>query len=179
MAQDIRVLVPRVRRALSADEATVSDDEVKDLVADAIADVILYTGSAFGRTLNVTEVDPDTNAPSEYEVDPDLALPEQSVIATQAALNYFFHTFSDVLVSEKISDEAQTWEYQRSANLYTQRFKLLIDERDRALEAVGGGAQMSAYVSFLAVRDPYTAALIEPWVAGLPGGGQEDYRFGP
>ena len=77
---DIRVMVPRVRRALEGAGAppVLTDDAIKDLTADAIAEVILYTGGVFGHELVVTARDDATNAPTEYATDPELTLSEQS-----------------------------------------------------------------------------------------------------
>jgi hypothetical protein len=62
-ARDVRTLIPRVRRALDgpaatsplADASTLTDDEVTAVIADAIADILLYTGGStvFGHTLEV------------------------------------------------------------------------------------------------------------------------------
>lgn len=177
---DIRVMVPRVRRAVEGvgKAPVLSDDDVKDLVADALAEVILYSGGLFGKELIVTErVD---GIPVEYAVDPELSLPEETVVATQAALNHLFHQFSDAKTSERISNPAYEWEYAKSANLLQQQFQQLVAARDKALEAVADeDAPLDGYVSFLAVRDGYTAALVEPWtqaalVSGV--GGQETFR---
>jgi hypothetical protein len=169
MSQDIRVMVPRVRRALDVDSTVLSDDQIKDLIADALGALILYSGSAFGRTLTATEF--DAEIPTEYAIDPELPLPEQTAVAAQAALDYFFHRFSGLKISEHIGDEATTWEYQRSATLLRDQFKQLVDARDKALEAIAAqGVALDSYVSFLAVRDPYVSALIEPFLSGAIGG---------
>ena len=110
-------MVPRVRRALEGAGApeVLSEDAVNDLTADAIAEVILYTGGVFGKQLLVTS--DDQGVPDEYATNEALTLREQAVIATQAALNYFFQKFSAMNTTESIADEAQTWEYTLSANL--------------------------------------------------------------
>lgn len=178
---DVRVLIPRIRRAVegAGAPAALADDAVKDLAADAIAAVILYTGSVFGKQLVVTHVDEATGAPDEYATSEPLTLGEGTVIAAQATLDYFFHRFAEMKVSERIADEAQQWEYTLSANLLRDQLKLLIAERDKALEAVRGelGPAYDQYASFIATRDRHTSILIEPWVhfdTGLSlGGGQE------
>lgn len=168
MSQDIRVMVPRVRRALRVGPETLSDEQVKDLIADALGALILYSGSAFGRTLTATEVDPDSGEPTEYEIDPDLPLPEQTAVGAQAALDYFFHEFSGTKTMERISDEAQTWEWQTSAQMLRDRMKLLVDERDRALDAISSqGAALDSYVSYLHVHTRHTYELLDCF------GGQE------
>jgi hypothetical protein len=179
-------MVPRVRRAVEGAGATevLTDDAVKDLVADSLAAIILYTNNVFGKSLLVTDQD-SNDAPTEYAVDPELSLPEQTVIAAQAALDFFFHEFRDKKVSESIADEAQTWDYTLSATLLRDQLKLLSDERDKALEAImAQGVALESYTSFLAVQDALTSALIEPWVdpvfqrtRSIPFG-QEDFRFG-
>jgi hypothetical protein len=183
---DVRVLVPRIRRAVegAGAPAVLTDDAVKDLAADAIAAVILYTGSVFGKQLVVTDTDDATGAPSEYATSAPLTLEEGTVIAAQAALDYFFHRFAEMKVSEQIADEAQTWEYTLSANLIRDQLKLLVEQRDKALEALSGalGPAYDSYASFIATRDLHTSMLIEPWVhfdTGLAlGGGQElDFRW--
>lgn len=136
--EDIRVLVPRVRRAVEGTGAptSLSDDDVKDLVADAIADVILYTGGVFGKDLLVTARDDATHAPSEYATSEPLTLPEGSVIAAQAALTAVYTQLHGLKVQETIRDEGQEWSYSLSASLLRDRVKQLQDARDRALQAV-------------------------------------------
>jgi hypothetical protein len=179
MAQsDVRVLVPRIRRAVEGAGAppSLGDDALKDLAADAIASVILYTGSAFGKQLLVTERD-ESGAPVEYATSEELTLPETAVIAAQAALDFFFFDFAGKKVSERIGDEAQTWEYTLSANLLVQQLRQLREERDKALGALAG-VPLDGYESFLAVRDLEVARLVEPWVNGGGVGGLErDFRF--
>lgn len=177
-ATDIRVLVPRVRRALDLAPEQLADDDAKDVVADAIADIILHTGGLFGKQLLITHRD-DAGAPDEYETSDELTLAEGSLVAIQAALNYFFHKFASLSVSEKIGDESVTWERQQSANLLRDQFKLLVDQRNAAIEAVKDeGAPLDGFESFLAVRDPYMARCLEPWFPVSSGDGQEiDYRF--
>lgn len=177
-AQDVRTLVPRIRRAIEGAGAAevLTDDAIKDLAADAIAAIILYSQGSFGHDLNVTEY--DAEIPSEYEVDPAVSLPEQTLLATQAALDYFFFRFAGMKMSERIADEAQSWEYTLSPNLLRDQLKALQKARDDALGALGW-ATSTAYVSFLEVRDAVVSRAIEPWVDGAFGGGQElDVRFG-
>ena len=178
---NIRVMIARVRRALvnAGASSTITDDEVKDLTADAIAEVILYTGGVFGKQLLVTQTDATTGAPTEYATSDALTLAEQSVIASQAALNHFFREFAGRKVSERIADEAQQWEYALSPQLLTAQLRLLIDDRDKALAALEADHSLDSYESFIAVRDALTSKMIEPWVHGLPVAcGQEDFRFG-
>lgn len=191
---DVRVMVPRVRRAVEGvvrAKWTLSDDEVKDLVADAIADVILYTGESSGTfgTIFGVRLDPTAwdanNAPTEYRTSAPFGLEVQTVVASQAALNYFFHRFSALKVSETIADEASHWSWNLSPNLLVAQLKLLQDQRDKALDAVliEEGVR-DEYISFLADRDTITARIVEPWVWGHPegygigaGGLEGDFRF--
>lgn len=178
---DVRVLVPRLRRALegAGSPEGLPVDAIKDIAADALADITLYTGSVFGKQLVVTHVDDDTGAPDEYATTDALTLAEQSVVAAQGALNYFFHAFSKLKVSERIGDEAQTWEYTLSANLLLEQFKFLQKQRDDALAIIeAADVPLDRYSSFLAVRDAHVAQLVEPFTAEAGGfGGQEDFRF--
>ena len=179
-ATDIRTMVPRVRRSVEGVgvDSVLTDTQVKDIVADALAAVILYTGSAFGKTLNVITY--DQGIPTEYETSDALTLAEQTVVATQGALDYFFTAFGTIKTSEKIADEAQSWDYTLSASLIRDRFKMLQAERDKALEALlAAGVPLDAYASFLQARDSVIATAIEPWTADSGVSGLEvDYRFG-
>lgn len=181
-SNDIRVMIPRVRRAVEGvgSDEVLTDEEMKDLIADALSQAIMYTEGRWGKTISVTAT--LDGIPVEYAVDPVLTLPEQTLVATQAALNHFFHIFQGAAgrVSERIADEAQEWEWSRSAQLLVSQFQLLVNERDKALEVVAAtdDTVLDGYSSFLAVRDAYTAALVEPWVSGHITSGQEDFRFG-
>lgn len=171
-------MVPRVRRAVEGvgAPAVLTDDEVKDLVADAIAAIILYTEGEFIVGLVVT-ADED-GSPTEYATTDVLPLPEQTLIALQAAIDHFSYQVSGVKVSEKIADEAQTWEWSKSAQLLRDKLKQLIDARDKVIDGLlEAGAPLDTYASFLTTRDCFVAAQIEPWVTGHLTSGQEDYRF--
>lgn len=186
---DVRIMTNRVRRAVEgvAGPDVLTDDEVKDLIADALADIVLYSGSGvFGKALLVTGRGVN-DEPDEYATSDELTLPETSVVAAQAALTYFFYAFSSLKTSEKIADEAQSWEYSLSATLLKDQLALLIANRDRALAQVTASGLWASegYESFLAARDVYTSRLVEPWVHGLDSGGysdvvvlQADPRFG-
>lgn len=185
--KDTRVLIPRVRRALEGPEAvsgsaaiaagSLSDDSINGVIADAIADVIFYSGGLFGHTLNVEERDADYLAPIAWTVDPELTQPEATVIVAQAALNYFFSWAKTIKTSEEITDEGQTWKYSLSATLLNEQIKALREARDRALEQLEEGTN-DDWINTIALRDAQTSALIEPWVAGGTGGQTVDPRFG-
>lgn len=173
-ATDIRQMVPRVRRALEGAGApeVLTDEAIKDIVADACADIMLYTGGLFGKTLTVTDRDLTTNAPTEYETSDELSLAEQSLLSAQAALSYFFFLFAGLKVRERIGDEANSWEYELSGALMRDQLKLLKQQRDDAIVAIAetSGAILDSYSSFVAIRDRETSRLVEPWVY--------DYGFG-
>jgi hypothetical protein len=179
-AQDVRALIPRVRRAIEGPvpltSGALSDGQVEALAADCIADIILFTEGGWDHTLSVSEMDEtgDYPIPLHYEVDPELSLPEQALIAAQAALSYFIHSFKDMKTSEVIRNEARTWEWQKSPNLLRDWLQELINARDKALDAVmaENAMIMARYASILAAREPLIAALIEPWAAESGRGGQ-------
>lgn len=187
--RDIRTMGPMVQRAVEGvvqNDWKLTPDQVKDITADACAQVLLYTGSVFGSSLIVTETDPVTLSPAEYMTDRELGLPEMTVISAQGALNYFFHQWKGAKVSESIADEASTWSYALSPNLLIAQLQHLQDTRDKALEAIDANSgNLESYVSFLAIRDTMVSRYIEPWVYGHPegygtgqGGLEGDTRFG-
>jgi hypothetical protein len=185
---DIAEVVPRIQRAIEGvhtDDWELSFGEAYLVTADALSDILLYTGSVFGSGLLITHRDPVTQAPDQFGTSVQLTPDQMSVVAAQAALTYFYQRFAGVKMQEQLADEASSWSYSLSPNLLIAQLKLLQDARDRALEAVS--AQMGgleAYISFLAVRDVTVARWIEPWVYGHPegyglgaGGLEGDSRF--
>lgn len=180
---DVRVLIPRVRRALegplaSGATSTLDDEQVKALVADAIAEVIFFTGGAFSHTLDVTVRDDSYGAPEEWAVNPPLSEAEASVIAAQAAINYFFFGLRDVKTQETIRDEGAEWSYTISATLLRDHLSYLMKLRDQALQQVQAEQSVSldAYVSLIESRDSIASAYMEPWVHGSFGG--QELMFG-
>lgn len=177
MAQDVAELVPRVRRAIEGPVAetgpgALTEAALAAMAADAIADVILLTSGSWPHTLEVTGRDAQDH-PSEWAVDPGLSLPEESVIAAQAAITYFFHQVRNVRTSEQITNEGQTWSYSISANLLRDQIKLLQEQRDAALSSLlDANPVLARYASLLAARDSLGAALLEPWTTDGLGGGQ-------
>lgn len=185
----VRVLIPRTRRLLEGPAAasgnasgssSFTDPQVEALVADAIADVILYSGGFFGHELEVTERDEVYGAPIGWKTAEELTEPEGTLVMTQAALNYFFVQVKDMKVQESISREGEAWSYQLSANALTEWLRYLRAERDKAIaEIAKSGAALESYESFILVRDRWTSHYIEPWVTGAGLGGMEtDPRFG-
>lgn len=186
--RDTRVLIPRLRRALEGPHgATVtpsefSDDEVNAIAADAIADLILYSGgnNIFGHQLEVVERDDFYSAPTAWRTDAELTDAEGSVIVAQAALTHFALALKTMgKTKETISDEGQTWSWEMASNVLTEQIKGLRADRDRALEILEGKHVVAdSYINYLAVRDRYTDALIEPFANRGVGGIECDPRFG-
>lgn len=166
MAESVDTLIPPIKRAIDGPTASVSaltDEQARDLAADAIGEVILLTGGLFEHQLLVIARDPTYGAPTEWEIDPALEEFEKAVIVNQAALNFFFHKLRDVKVAETIRDEGAEHSYQLSSSLIRDQMKYLADARDRALEAIQARTPVPiAYLSFLAQRDAQVAALVEP-----------------
>lgn len=180
-ATDVRTLVPRVRRATEGVgvDLGLSDDNIKDLVADAAAAIVLKLGSLFGLTLDVTGRDAN-GAPDEYETSDELTLAQSTVVACQAALDFFLQHFRSTKTSERISDEASAWEYALSPAVLTEILRTLKAQRDEALADVLDDDAASAFTSFLAVRDAETSRVVEAYYygTGAVGGQQLDPRFG-
>lgn len=161
-----------------SDDVALSDEQVRDLVADAASAIVLYTGSLFGKTLLVTSTDPDSGAPDGYAISEELTLAEQTAVAAQAALDHFFHHFIDRKTSERLKNEAVEWEWTTSAQLMRDQFAQLVAARDKALESIDV-AGLERFSSYLAVRDVAVARAVEPYAleAGAGGGLELDYRF--
>src|SRR3954449_8352044 len=138
--KDVRVLIPRTRRALDGPQATgsasvsakLSDEELTGVIADAIADVIFYSSGAFGRQLEVTERDSNYLAPIAWQTNEPLDEDEASVIVAQAALNYFFNTLSELKTSEATQEAAGEWSGDASPSAVAERVKELRAQRDKA-----------------------------------------------
>lgn len=164
-AQDVRELVPRVRRAIEGPvpltSGALSDGQVEALAADCIADIILLTEGLWGHTLELGVEDSDGQ---HYTVDPELSLPEQSLVAAQAAVQYFIYTVKDGKTKERIRNESREWEWEKSPTLLKDWFAELVKARDAALGTVTAtNPPMARYASILAVREPLVAAYLEPW----------------
>lgn len=185
--RDVRVLAPRVRRAIEGPAGpppgtlALSDEQVEEVTADAVADAILYSGGLFGHQLVVTERDPDVGFPLHWQTEVQLDEWEGSFVAAQAALTYFFHLFRDKKTSEVITSEGRSWEYQLSATLLNSQLKMLQDQRNAALTALRQlHPVLDRFASVLAVRDLQTQTVLEWWSKSNPynsgfglGGGQE------
>lgn len=176
-AQDVREFIPRVRRAIEGpvplSVGALTDAQVEAMAADAIADIILLTVGAWNHKLTVTDRT-DEGVPEHWAVDPGLELEEESVIAAQAAIGYFFHEFKDTKISERIVQEGRQWEYQLSATVIRDQVKLLQEQRDAALSSLlRAHPALARYASILEVRDRLGSAVLEQWTRGGLGGGQE------
>jgi hypothetical protein len=142
VAQEVAEIVPRVRRGIEgprplgdADPERLDDIMVEQAAADAIGDLILYTAGQWPHTL-LKGAEEGSTGMFHFSVDPALAIEEESLVAAQAALTFFFHDFRDKKVSEDMSNEGQSWSYSMSANTLRDQFKLLRDQRDLALAAL-------------------------------------------
>lgn len=167
-AQDIAELVPRVRRALEGPlpvNPALTDEAVMAVTADAVADLILLMNGRWAHQLVITDRDSTSNFPTEWAVDPGLTPAEESLVAFQAAIANLGTVLRDMKVSERIKNEAQEWEWQKSGTGIREWLKQLIAMRDQALTNVFAANPVLARVaSILHARDPVGAALVERFV---------------
>lgn len=199
-ARDLRVLIPACRRAIDGPQAvasdspaaTLDDQQVLGLLADATAELILQThgNEAFGYQLMATRRDPFYMAPVAWATDRPRAPAADAAILSQAALDHYFWLIKLLKVTQTIKNEAVSWDYSLSANVIAAWVQYLIANRDKAVQSlISINAPMDAYISLVAERDRLSAAWLEPWVTevGAPvpyagGGGsgplEYDYRFG-
>lgn len=165
---NVGVLAARVRRAIEGPTGpppgipALSDAQVKEVTADAIADAILYSNGLFGHQLIVATRDPDAGYPTDWKTEVVLSEWEVSAITAQAALTYFFHIFKTQVTSETITNEGQSWEYELSSNLIRDQLKQLRDQRDMAMASLRQlHPVLDKYASILAVRDAQTDFVLE------------------
>lgn len=174
--RDLRVLVPRARRATEGPwgaplgKTSLTDDQLYDMVADACAQVILDSGTLFGHEIVVTERDETVGFPKAWRTDAVLTEWESTILSIQTALNYYFFLFRDMKTSETIKNEGTEWTYTLSANVIKNYLESLRAERDKAL----AGLQLhkpilTRYVSNIRVRDQATVAVLEWWDTQSPG----------
>lgn len=175
--RDTRVLIPRVRRGIEGagvTTQTLEDDAINALVADAIANIILFTGGLFGHNLDVVTRDSTYMAPTAWLVDPALSEAEGGLIVIQAQLDFLFNDLKSTKIQETIRDEATEWSYSLSATALSELLKGLRKQREEILAAiVASEGAMDAWVNTLFERDAYTDALIEPYAVFGGLGGQE------
>jgi hypothetical protein len=188
--RDTRVLIPRLRRALdgptalssASPSATLSDEQLNAIAADAIGSMIFYSQSVFGATLEVAARDPIYMAPVAWRTDPALDEPRITAVVSQAALDYFFARLSSTAAGktvETLKDEATEWSWEISPQAVVERLRQLRADRDKALEVLleAGWESDASWSSFIATRDRWTSVLIEPWVEGPGIGGLNDGLF--
>lgn len=185
--RDTRVLIPRLRRALDGPQAmssaspgaTLSDEQLNAIAADAVGSMIFYSGSLFGSTLQVAARDPFYQSPTAWFTDPALSEPQITAVVSQAALDYFFSRLSSTAAgktAETIKDEATEWSWEISPQAVVERLRQLRADRDKAIETLieDGWEHDAGWESFIATRDRWTSLLIEPWVEGVGLGGYND-----
>lgn len=185
---DVRVMIPRFRRAVTGPfgsgfiQTEVNDSDSTAAIADAIGDVILYSGSAFGKELEVVDRDSFYMSPVAWRTSSEMTPAEQAVVIAQAALNWFMRVLSEMKTSERFKRADEEWEWTRSAQALAERIRVLRAARDEAIQQLETGVGAEAWINTLLVRDQYTDVLIEPWVSGGVGGQLEianpDFRFG-
>lgn len=181
---DLKVLVPRARRKIEGPwgnpngKPPLTNGEIYALVADACSEIIMLGGSWFHHTLKVKKRDPLGGFPTDWQTDTALEEYEAAIICAQLALDYYFHIFSSMRVSETIKNEGTEWAYSLSANVIRSYVQSLIDERDKAIAGLRINIPvMDRYASNIRVRDQATVAVLEWWAGqydalpgGLPGG---------
>lgn len=180
--RDTQVLIPRVRRGLEGAglDKALEDDLLNGLIADAIANIILFTGGLFGHQLNVVDRDTEYMAPTAWMVDPALSEAEGGLIVIQAQLDFLYADLKSTKISETIRDESSEWSYALSANAMNELVKALRKQREEVLEQIAGqNAALDTWVNTLYERDAWTDMLIEPYATTGGLGGLEfgDPRF--
>jgi hypothetical protein len=133
--------------------------------------VIFYSGSLFGKKLEVAERDKTYMAPIAWRTDVALEETEITAIAAQAALDYFYSyltTGETSKTAETIADEASNWSWERSPQALVERLRQLKADRDLAIEVLEqeSDASLVEWASFIGERDELTARIVEPWVKG-------------
>jgi hypothetical protein len=181
---DLMVLVARTRRYIEGPygppegRPALTDGVVYTMVADALADIILFTGNLFGHQLIVKTRDPTVGYPTAWQTEAILDEWEVTLITTQAALNYFFFLFRDLKISQAIANEGTSWEYSLSANVVRDYIAELQQRRDLAIQGLQKHHPViDRFASNIRVRDRATVTLLEWWDTnapdaggGLPGG---------
>lgn len=185
--RDTRVLIPRVRRGLEGagvKSPALEDDALNGIIADAVANIILFTGGLFGHELQVLSRDETYMAPDAWLVDPALSEAEGGLIVIQAQLDFLYNDLKSLKVQQTIRDEASEWTYQLSANALNELVKSLRQQREKVLEQIAqSSAGLDIWVNTLYERDAWTDTIIEPYavpggVGGFTASGFADPRFG-
>ncbi len=168
---DIKVLVPRVRRALGEAAEGLTDQEVTERVADAVAGILLFTEGEMSLRLEVAARDDDFGAPISWQTSRELTEEEAVVFALQAAIDSLTRDLSQTFTAEKFSNPIDSYEYQRSATALTEQIKGLRADRDRAVDVLLNAGRVSvSWVNTLGVRDRETDQLVEPFANRGVGG---------
>ena len=167
---DVRIMIPRVRRALDATSPSASaasafsDDQIKDMTADSIGMLMMIGGNDFPFTLNVSTRNVITNYPEEYTTDPEFPIEVQNVVAYQVAIEQAVSELKDLKTKEKIADEGSSWEYEKSSTVIREKIRSLQDLRDRALARLSReNFPVDTFINILGERDLATDTLVEPY----------------
>lgn len=184
---DLMVMVPRAKRKVEGPwgnpngRPALSNTQIYEMVADACAEIKMLSGSFFHHTLLVKRRDALGGFPVAWQTDTPLDEYETSIICAQVALNYYYHLFRDMKISETIRNEGTEWTYELSANVIRNYLESLVEERDKAIEGLRINIPvMDRFASNIRVRDQATVAILEWWDYSSPGlnggglpGGQE------
>jgi hypothetical protein len=180
---DLAVLIPWARRACEGPygppqgKATLADSTVYPMLADACSEIILFSGSLFGHTLDVTARDPLMGYPTQWKTKGCVLNQwEGAVVICQVALDYWRFLFRDMPVSQSIKNEGTEWAYSLSANVIRDYLAGLRSDRDKALDGLRyHNPVLDRYASTIRVRDQATVATLEWWardsIGGTGGGG--------
>jgi hypothetical protein len=172
--RDTRVLIPPMRRALDGPQAdspqavsaTLSDEQLNAVIADAIASVIFNSGNLFGHELQVVSRDDTYMSPVAWQTDVPLNPMEITVVISQAALDYFYGQLSTQKTAETIADEATNWSWEMSPQVLVERLRQLRIDRDSSLEQMieMGMIDDTHWVSLIQSRDVWSSRVVEPWL---------------
>lgn len=184
---DLKVLVPRAKRKVEGPwgnptgRPPLTNTQVYEMVADACAEIKMLSGSFFHHTLKVKSRDPLVGFPTAWQTDTPLEEYEAAIVCAQVGLNYYYHLFRDMKISETIQNEGTQWTYELSANVIRNYLESLVEERDKAVAGLRINIPvMDRFASNIRVRDQATVAVLEWWDNNSPGvtggglpGGQE------
>lgn len=178
---DLAVLVPRARRKVEGPWGNANgrtpllDSQVYAMVADACSEIKMLTGSFFHHQLEVKKRDPLIGFPTAWKTNTMLDEYEAAIVCAQVALNYYFHIFNNMKISETIQNEGTMWTWELSAGVIKNYLASLVEERDKAIAGLRRNIPvLDRYASNIRVRDQQTVAVLEWWdynSPGLSGGG--------
>lgn len=184
---DLKVLVPRARRKVEGPwgnpngKPPLRDVEIYNMVADACSEIIMLAGKLFRHELKVKTRDPLGGFPTEWRTDTPLEEYEAAIICAQTGLDYYWHVFRTMKISQGVKNEGTEYTYSLSANVLRDYLASLISERDHAVAGLRANVPvLDRFASNIRVRDQATVAALEWWAgyfdSGVPGGlpgGQE------